>query len=229
MPVNVQDVLTRASRTLTDVDQVRWTHAVKLTYFNDGLLEIAVQKPSAFARTIEIQLVAGTLQTVPDQYSSLIRVTRNIKGAAGASQRVGGRSVTPARRDIINDQYPDWHDPDNVPFSRNVQHVMADEFEPRQFYVFPGNNGSGLIEAIVGLMPARIASPITAGTTAPLDLIYFNALHDYVVYRCYAEDMILNGAGQRAQAHYGLFQSALGIRQDIEGVANVNTTNGAPQ
>lgn len=222
MPVNVAEVLSRTARTLSDVDQVRWTAATKLDYFNDGLLEISVQKPTAFSRTIEMQLSEGTLQEVPAAYSVLIRAVRNITSAAGAATRAGGRTITPTRSDILNDQFPDWHNPANVPFARTVQHVVADEFEPRQFYVFPGNNGAGLIEVIAAAIP----EPVAASGTADLDRIYANALADYVAFRCYAEDIILNGASQRAQAHYALFQSALGVRQDVEGAANVNTTNG---
>lgn len=221
MPVNVANVLSRAAKALSDVDEVRWTAAAKLDYFNDGLLEIAVQKPSAFSRTVEIELAAGTLQTVPEAYSGLIRAVRNVTGDVGATPRAGGRAITPTRRDILNDQFLDWHSAAVVPFARTVQHVIADEFEPRQFYVFPGNDGTGIIEAIVALIPDAVA----ANATAPLDRIYFNALADYVAYRCYAEDTILNGSVQRAQAHYQLFQQALGIRQNIEGAANVNTTN----
>lgn len=225
MPVSVADALSRASKVLSDVDEVRWTEASKLEYLNDGLLEISVQKPTAFSRTIEISLAVGTLQSVPEAYSGLVRAVRNVVGVADATPRVGGRVITPARRDILNDQFQDWHSADSVPFSRVVQHVVADEFEPRQFYVFPGNDGNGIIEAIATLIPSNITGAITSSTEAPLDRVYFNALVDYIAYRCYAEDMILNGAPQRAQAHYSLFQSALGIRQDIEGVANVNTTN----
>jgi hypothetical protein len=229
MPVNVADVLSRASKALSDVDEVRWTAASKLEYFNDGLLEIAVQKPSAFSRTVELPLAAGTLQTVPEAYSGLIRAVRNVTGDAGATPRAGGRAITPTRRDILNDQFLDWHSAATIPYARTVQHVIADEFEPRQFYVFPGNDGTGIIEAIVALIPDAIASPITSATTAPLDRVYFNALADYVAYRAYAEDTILNGSVQRAQAHYQLFQQALGIRQGIEGAANVNTTNSRGQ
>lgn len=225
MPVNVANVLSRAAKALSDVDEVRWTQASKLEYFNDGLIEVSVQKPSAFSRNVEIALAQGTLQAVPADYSGIIRAIRNIQGAIDATPRVGGRVITPARQDILNDQFLDWHDVATVPFSRVVQHIVADAFDPRTFYVFPGNDGTGIIEATVSLIPSAIASPIDANTTAPLDNTYFNAMADYVAYRCYAEDAILNGTTQRAQAHYSLFQGALGIRQDIEGVANVNTTN----
>lgn len=221
MPVNVANVLSRAAKALGDVDGIRWTDAAKLDYFNDGLLEIATQKPTAFSRTVSIALASGTLQAVPAEYSALIRAIRNV---------ASGRVVTPARLDILNDQFLNWHDPTLMPFSDVVQHVAADAFEPRQFYVFPGNDGTGTIEAILGLIPDPIAAPVIETTTAPLDNLYANALADYVTYRCYAEDMILNGAPERATAHYRLFQSALGIKQDIEGAANVNTTtSGARQ
>jgi hypothetical protein len=225
MPVNVTEVLTRAAKALSDVDEVRWTADTKLDYFNDGLLEISVQKPTAFSRTVELALAAGTLQTVPDAYSGLLRMVRNVTSAAGATARTGGRSITPTDREILDAQFIDWHDPATIPFSKDVQHVIADEFEPRQFYVFPGNTGSGIVEAIMAQIPDPITGTITASTQAPLDRSYANALADYVCYRCYAEDAILSGTTQRAQAHYSLFQSALGIRQDIEGAQNVNTTN----
>lgn len=215
MPVHVQTVLDRAAKSLSDVDGIRWPAATKLDYFNDGLLEIAVQKPSAFARTVELELVEGTLQAVPDEYSTLIRVVRNVDT---------GRVVTPARRDVLNDQFLDWHSPEIVPYSPIVQHVCADEFEPRRFYVFPGNDGTGKVEAILALIPEKIEA-VTSETEAELDRTYANALANYIAFRCYGEDMILNNAPPRAQAHYELFQAALGIRQNIEGVANVNTAN----
>lgn len=215
MPVHVQTVLDRAAKSLSDVDGIRWPPATKLDYFNDGLLEIAVQKPSAFARTVELELVEGTLQAVPDEYSTLIRVVRNVDT---------GRVVTPARRDVLNDQFLDWHSPEIVPYSPIVQHVCADEFEPRRFYVFPGNDGTGKVEAILALIPEKIEA-VTSETEAELDRTYANALANYIAFRCYGEDMILNNAPPRAQAHYELFQAALGIRQNIEGVANVNTAN----
>ena len=215
MPVHVQTVLDRAAKSLSDVDGIRWPAATKLDYFNDGLLEIAVQKPSAFSRTVELELVEGTLQAVPDEYSTLIRVVRNVDT---------GRVVTPARRDVLNDQFLDWHSPEIVPYSPIVQHVCADEFEPRRFYVFPGNDGTGKVEAILALIPEKIEA-VTSETEAELDRTYANALANYIAFRCYGEDMILNNAPPRAQAHYELFQAALGIRQNIEGVANVNTAN----
>lgn len=224
MPVNVTSVLSRASKALSDVAQVRWTEASKLEYFNDGLLEIAIQKPTAFSRTVEIELEVGTLQAVPAEYAGIVRATRNVSSLLAATPRVGGRAISPTRSDILNDQFLDWHDPMTVPYGKITMHVIADEFEPRQFYVFPGNDGTGIIEAIVSLIPETIGT-FDANTTAPLDNVYHNALSDYVTYRCYAEDMILNGAPQRAQMHYSLFQSALGIRQNIEAVANVNSTN----
>ncbi|EDM71053.1 hypothetical protein RAZWK3B_16690 [Roseobacter sp. AzwK-3b] len=225
MPVNVADVLSRAAYALSDVDETRWSAQTKLDYFNDGLLEIATQKPSAFSRTAELPLDVGTLQTVPEGYANLIRVVRNLSNAQGATTRVGGRVVTPSSKEVLNDRFINWHDPDVVPYSKIVMHVMADEFEPRKFYVFPGNDGTGLVEAVLAVIPDTVAGPITSATTAPIDQTYFNALHNYVCYRCYGEDMILNGAPARAQAHYQMFQGALGIKQMVEGVANVNTTN----
>jgi hypothetical protein len=225
MPVNVTSVLSRAAKALSDVDEVRWTQASKLEYFNDGLLEIAVQKPTAFSTTVEIALNVGTLQIVPAAYSGLVRATRNVSGVLDATPRVGGRVITPARQDILNDQFLDWHNPSSVPFGRITSHVIADEMHPRQFYVFPGNDGTGIIEAIVSLIPTPITGAVNANTTAPIDQVYFNALADYVASRCYGEDMILNGSAQRAQVHYGLFQAALGVRVGIEGAQNVNTTN----
>lgn len=215
MAFQARDVMKRASTILQDMDAVRWPAIELHGYLNDGLREIVTLKPSANTKTVNLSLVEGTKQTLPAQYTVLSRVVRNM-----ASPTAGASAIRPvARRDILDSQIPGWQDSTVMPFAKNVVHVIHDLADPRTFYVVPGNNGTGLIEAVVGAMPAVNAPPANTADQLLLDSytntvdipdVYQNALIDYVLYRSYSKDNRVAGAAQRAVAHFELFRNAVG-------------------
>lgn len=223
MAFTAKDVLTRVSTILQDSGAVRWPLPEQLTWLNDATREIAIVKPNATAKTVVISLVSGTKQEIPETAASLIQVTRNITGTS-----TGGRVITPIVREVLDRQIPRWHETEFLPFSANVKHVIDDPFDQRVFYVVPGNDGTGKIEAVVSSIATDIPVPTNQfeidDYTAAVDLqdIYRNVVVDYVLYRAFSKDMALAGAVQRAQAHYMQFSNALGIKVQGEAVANVN-------
>lgn len=209
MTFKANEVMSRAATTLQDEDSVRWTAPELLKYLNDGLREIVTLKPNALTKTVELELDEGTLQTLPAQYTVLSRVIRNMTSAgvgAGAIRSLDARS-------IMDSFIPGWQDDNKVPFAKSVVHVIHDMAEPRTFYVAPGNDGTGIIEAVVGAFP----NPVTgsgsnvSGYTDTVDLpdTYMNPLVDYVLYRAYSKDARLAGSAARAQAHYSVFRAAV--------------------
>jgi hypothetical protein len=223
-------ILGRAQTALQDQAGTRWPLTELLGYLNSGIQEIALQKPTSFSKTVLIPLAAGTYQVVPTGYSAVIRGIRNITSGVGVTPRIAGRAIQPARRADLDAQFLDWHDVGEVPMAKSVMHIIADEADPLVFYTFPPNDGTGLIEAVAAEIPAAIpvpASPtVLASYTAvlPLSDIYEGPLADYVMFRALSKETTLAGAGQKAQAHYQLFASALGLKQQIEAQANVNAT-----
>lgn len=238
MPVSAKNVLIRAQTILQDAGAVRWPLTELVQWLNDGLKEIAFYKPSATSETMVIDLVEGTMQTIPDTCASIIRVISNVSGAGTVeSPYVSGRVVTPIVREILDQQKPGWHDGDTVPFRAAARHVISDISDPRVFWVYPGNDGTGKLRATLSRIPTEIAAESgddvddieTYDQEIPeLLSIYQQCLIDYVLAMAFSKDMQFAGAADRAQMHYAKFSSALAARQAVESVANTNTTNSQP-
>jgi hypothetical protein len=234
MPIIARDILTQARVILQDGGATRWPLTELVTWLNAGLRELPMRMPSATATNFVLALVAGTKQTLPDAYASLIRVNRNVTGIFPA--HVGSMAVTPIVREILDAQNPHWHDPVRTPFRAMVRHVMSDPYDQRTYYVYPGNDGTGQIECLMSAIPVAVAVTGGAdpedidsyGMSIAVQSIFQSALVDYVLYRAFSKDMQLAGAADRAGAHYGQFTAALDTKAALEGMANVNTTQSQP-
>jgi len=235
MAILASDVLQRVRTILQDGGSVRWPLDELAEWLNDGMRELANRKPSASSTKTVLALIAGTRQEVPAGFACLIRVTRNLTGTA--PNYVGGAVVTPIVREILDAQNPNWHDPARTPFRVVARHIIADPLEPLAFYVYPGNTGTGKLEAILSAIPTDI---VVAGSADPLDLdsystiqlpflqLYQSALVDYVLYRAFSKDMNMAGAPDRAGAHFAQFNAAVDNQTQQGASYNVNTTNSQP-
>lgn len=234
MPVNARDILSRVQIVLQDAGAVRWLLPELAKWASDGLREIANRKPSATSEIRVLPLVAGTKQTLPDDVLSLVRVVRNVTGTSPTF--VGGITVTPVVREILDAQVPGWHDPTRVTQRAQVRHVIFDPLDPRTFYVYPGNTGTGQIECVVSAIPddftiAGGADPDdleSYNIDAPISAIYLTALVDFTLYRAFSKDMQLAGAGDRAAMHYQQFAQAIDTRTNLDTIYQPNTTNSQP-
>ncbi|WP_296763706.1 DUF6682 family protein [Sediminimonas sp.] len=235
MALTAKDVLSRARVVLQDAGSTRWLLPELLDWLNDGLRSVALYKPSAISETKVLELAEGTYQELAEG-QQLLRATRNITSLVAATPRVGGPVITPIAREILDAQQPNWHDTTAVPFSATVRHIMSDIMDPRIFYVYPGNDGTGKIEATVSREPTTIAveggddvNDIASYNIAlPISPIYMDPLLDFILYRAFSKDMQMAGSAQRSVAHYQNFMNALNLRQQIEAGANVNTTQSQP-
>ena len=152
----------------------------------------------------------GTKQEIPAQYTVLSRVVRNVGNGNGAIR-------TMARREILDAQIPGWHDNTTLPFTPTAQYVLQDPMAPREFYVVPGNDGTGTVEAIVGMYAADIPKPAGGAvldvaaytTTSDFEDIYQGILLDYVLFRAFSKDGEAPDAANRAQAHLALASQSL--------------------
>lgn len=236
MTFTVKDVLTRASLLLQDVNGTRWPFTEQLMWLNDGVNEIVLHKPTATAQTVELPLSVGTLQELPDGYNTLIEVTRNIaSGGPGIENRFGQGAITAVSRSLADAFLPHWSSPNIIQNTAIVQHVIVNTDTPRSFYVLPGNDGTGLVEAVVSILPAAIQAPamnqsdINSYTaTVEMQDAYLGALVDFVCFRSFSKDSALPGAAQRAAQHYQLFAQAIGLKLQGE-LRNPNKQKEKPQ
>jgi hypothetical protein len=208
----------RASILLQDTANTRWPLIELVTWLNDGMREIVLQNPTALSESLVLPLIAGTYQTVPGTYAQVLRVVRNLKTSAD-SPRIGGRVVRVIDRLTLDAVAPDWHDSDCTPQTSIVANVIFDEDDPFAFYVYPGNDGTGIVEVIASAIPTEVPYPtvnptLLATYDVAIDIhdMYKNALVDYVMYRAYSKDASFAGSLARAAAHYQQFQGAIGVK-----------------
>lgn len=220
MALAANDVMERATIILQDTGAVRWPATELLKWLNDAQREIAIHKPTAVTDTVTLALDEGTKQALPEAHISLISVHRNVDGNA----------IRAIERAVLDNQLPGWQDTAVLPFNASVTHVIFDDFNPRAYYVAPGNTGMGEIEATVAVMPVDIPEPASpldiTSYTATLDVpeIWRGALVDYVLYRAYSKDTQSPNAANRAQAHYMQFQQALGLKIATDQALNPDTS-----
>lgn len=218
--MKASEIMTRASRILLDEDYTRWTMTELSEWLTDALREVALQVPTATARNIVIPLVEGTRQRLPDDCQQLLRVVRNVD--MEGDNRVGKGVLTIVDRRLLDSQNPNWHDGQYQRFKPYARHFVFDETDPLTFYVWPGNDGTGNIEAVVSVIPHPVA--VTEGKD-PDDLeswdmkldvldVYANLILDYTLYRAYCKDAQNAGAAQRAALYYQQFAASLGIKSN---------------
>lgn len=233
MPVMASDIISRAQIVVQDMTGVRWPYAELLQWLNDGQREVALYKPSATAANVVINLQQGTLQSIGAGGLALLRITRNLKTPVG-SIRVGARACRIVSREVLDAQHPGWHDPDVIPYEKEVKHFCFDETDPTHFYVFPGNTGTGAVEAVISKSPQDVTLDPGADVNAlnsyrkPIAVpdIYANTLLDYVLFRAYSKDADYAGNADRSAQHYQMFVGALTVKLQNETAINPNTGPG---
>lgn len=230
-----QNIMERASVILNDEGFVRWKLPELCTWLNEGLSAIVLVKPSAKSVSRSLKLGEGTLQHIEAVAGSpaplaLLAITRNVKNEG--PPRIGGRTIRATSGAILDAQEPYWHDPDRVRFAKEVRQYVFDEQNPLEFYVYPGNDGTGQVEAVIGVMPALLepaAEPdqiSSYDSAVDLPPTYQAPLLDYVLYRAFSKDDTGLQPG-RAQTHYNSFASSLGVKIQVEGASSPNARRAA--
>jgi|TARA_R110000822_G_scaffold482_3_gene2294 hypothetical protein len=209
MAISSNDIIGKAQTILQDESAVRWPTTELLSWLNDGQREVCLLKPSVSAINQSVTMVAGTKQSIPAGGLQVLRLVRNLS-SAGA----GGKVVRVIDRDVLDTRKPLWH---SETATAVVDHYTFDELDPRTFYVYPPNNGSGYIEAVYAVEPTQVSS----GGNITIPDIHANNLLDYILYRAYAKETDQIG-GQRSAQHYQTLAASLGIKIQLDSVASPN-------
>lgn len=219
-----KETLARARTILQDETSVRWPLAELCDWLNDGLREIAALKSSAFARTDDLILVEGVKQSLPAGVARLLRPIANAPFVG--SDRMPRMPVTVTDQALLDAVTPDWHSERRK--AQQVRHVMFDEASPRTFYVYPSNNGTGRLRAVVSAVPPQVAASgaptliNSYSAEVPIEDTYANLLLDYILYRAFSKDSQYAGAIQRAAAHFQQFASGMGVQVGAEASMSPN-------
>src|SRR6478752_8709243 len=177
------DVLTRVRLLLQDPDGVRWLDAEQFQWLTDGQRAIVVVRPDASAKNAEIELVAGSKQTLPDDGLRLLDVVRNVPvTAVNSTTQTGGRAVRLVDREVLDSQDPSWHIRKAATVIRNY---IYDGRDPTHFYVTPPavkpdtRTGSAKLEIVYVKLPVAVTA---LDDVLSLSDIYLDPLVNYVLF-----------------------------------------------
>jgi hypothetical protein len=215
-------VINRAAKTLLDETNVQWGAAELLDYLNAGISAIVASKPDTSVATTTFTVTnAVAKQTIPSDGLQLLEITRNLSSTGSAIRQID--------RNHLNHSVPSWSVTSTSTNTPEIQHFMFDKRNPRIFYIYPQPvSGTNNIEIVYSQTPTRLT---LASQNIPLDDIYENPLHHFVVAYAYAKNA-KRGDLTKAGAYFGLFANSIGTRMQVQSIFSPSTpaeTPGAQQ
>lgn len=213
MALTAADVILRVQDILTDTNAIRWPSAELLRHLNDGRRATATLRPDIYATQYDDTLVAGVVQTLPGDGRKLIDVLCNLTsaGAPAAAVRV-------TQKELLDAQNPLW----TVGVGSYVRNFMYDERYPKKYLVYPGAIDGAMLRIVYSRDPADITN---TATELAEEGGYALALVDYIVYRALMKDAAFGANAQRAQTHYQMFTTTLGVGATASIAVSPNTSN----
>lgn len=197
----VSDILGRVRPVLNDSDAsaYRWSNTDLISYINDACRLVLIKRPDANTVPVQVTLVAGALQTIPDTAYKLVDVLCNLN--ADGSQ---GRAVTLVDGTVLDSFNPSWR---SGPKSSSIKHYVFDPRTSRRFEVYP--------PALAGAkLQTKLANYVgqATQTTDTIGLLdeYMEPLVCFCLYKAYARDMEFAGNAELAASYLALFNGMLG-------------------
>lgn len=195
MTVPASEILTRVRAQLVDDGAVqRWSDTELLLWLSDAQRALVAIEASAGSVVSNVNLAPGTRQSIPPNGYAFLNIYRNMTSAGGP-----GRAVRVSRRELLDTFNPDWH---TAPASSIVVNYCYDPEDPRAFYVYPPNDGTGYVEINYSGLPAEIT---TTDQTIGVHGIYQTPLFYYVMAIAHMKDSDSAAGPQMAQFYMQQF------------------------
>lgn len=197
--LTAQSIVDKVEVTLQDSSNQTWLESEHLGSLNDGIEKICTLRLDANPVNASVQLVAGVKQSLPAGGAGLVDIIRNM-----GSGSTPGNAVTIVDRKEMNAALPGWS---AATAAATVIHYMYDRKDPKTFYVYPPQPGTGMgyVEMLYGAIPAAIA----LGATIPIDDHFENAIMCFMLYKAW-----LKKQPTLASGYYGLFLADLGLSEE---------------
>ncbi|EEM1821285.1 hypothetical protein GKA92_24650, partial [Salmonella enterica subsp. enterica] len=200
--ITIAELVGRVNTQLTDPLWLRWPLAELCDYYNDAVRAVILVRPDAGASVEALACVPDSRQLLPPGALRIIDVIRI----------TGGRALLPVPREVLDNQYPDWHDMRGEP-----ERYVYSEVTPWLFWLFPAPEVAMSIDAVVCRVPdvAKI-SQMDDTAEVQVDEIYVNPLVDWMLYRAFSKDVAGGASPAKAMQHYQAFAEQMGIKQNAD-------------
>jgi hypothetical protein len=199
-----QTILLLAGNLLQDQTGTKWGPDRLVPYLNLAILEIINLKPDAYTNTVDLTLVAGPIQKLPDSFIDMVDAICNLTVGD-----VPGRAIKQIEKTALDSLLPGWM---TFPSNATVIHAVIDPREPKKLYVFPPQP-AGQANAIRTLMTLSPSPLVETDDAFPLDDSYIAPAVDYLVYRALAEETTIPNAINKATMFLNKFYQDLGIKK----------------
>ena len=162
--ITAQEIIDRATETLYDETNVRWTEGELLNHLSDAQRAAVLHLPEINPIGTIIRCSSGTRQSIPADGFKLIDIVRNMGTSAGWQANDPYNGTTPGRairsidRSSLDQSTPTWH-AIGADQATPVKNFMYDTRDRRAFYLFPSQpmsvGNQQLIEIIYSAPPPR--------------------------------------------------------------------------
>lgn len=211
---SVGTIVARAARILNDTSYVRWSKADLVDYLNEALCEMHGLRPDAFARSVDLPLRAGSLQSLPPGYSALVEIVSNL--ATVGTDIVEGTAVSEAdaRYAALARKKPCLASSICAadPSQATISSFSRDAIDPTQFTVYPPVPvGAGIsVRATVIVRPLPFVATDWDACTG-IECLFDAQLVNWIVYRAFSTDSesqtATNTSDKFIKAFYDAFQA----------------------
>lgn len=155
MAVQAKTIIQDAMRALNDKSGVRVSAADLVQCLNRAQRDIAVVRPDTTAAIVELSLVEGYKQRLPDTAASLIDIPCNATGTR--------RQIAKTDLRLLDSYSPSWR---SGAKKQEIVHFSHDLRDPRVFYVYPPASNTAKVDLEASLYPIDIPAPASPGDTA---------------------------------------------------------------
>lgn len=224
-PLTVNDVISRATFLLNDSGNVqavvaantRWSVAEMIDWVSDAQRQIVLQMANASNKVAVQSLVVGTRQKIPTDGWLLLGINRNMNADGSPN-----RAIRQVNRAILDAQNPNWHMDTPQKVAWNFTYDAQDQ---DAFYIYPPNDGTGMLEMNYSAMPAQL---VAVTDELLLDDIFLTPMVDYVCFRALSKDAEYAGGAQLATLFFQSFTAAVSAREESEKEDSPDSTYSAP-
>jgi hypothetical protein len=227
MRVAANTIIDLAATQLLDIFSIRWSRDELLNWVSDAQNQIVLLSPSASSTSEKIALVEGTRQDLPGNAWVLLDVYRNWSLGIAGRAPAPGRAVRMISRSVLDRFSPTWHTDTK---RQEVINYIYDIQDPKVFWVYPPNNGKGVLEVNYSAMPKPL---INEDDELEVLSVYRTAVLDYVLFRACSKDAEYAPGQALAQSYYMAFMASVMGKTSSEDantplLSNSNSSRGTP-
>lgn len=193
---------------LTDPSYRIWSKENLTEYLNSAVLLISEFRPDTTSDIINLTLVPGTKQLLPEEARRLLDIVRNM----GSDGSTPGKPIWSIDEPTLNTFRPKWH---SEAGKTVVKNFVYDERTPSVFYTYPPVHATTtvIVEAKVQKNPDKVVD--VDNDPIPLNDAYVTAIKQWMLYRAYSKETDSMDSRTLAKEHYQAFADIMGIKVQV--------------